>query len=135
MDEKIGLVFFLGAILPLKRQLILQKIMNKEFYEFDAPFVPKGYKAWKYKELAILQSIDDFSTEEQLLKEFGTDKMPLGKYKHTSISCHNRFPTWDEIKKVKEEMHGDKFVIQVLPPKSHYVNIMNNCFHLWELPL
>jgi hypothetical protein len=66
-------------------------------------------------------------------EEFGTDKMPIGRYKHISMSFIDRYPTWDEIKEVKNKFIGeDEFAFQMLPSKNYYVNVNPNVFHLWH---
>lgn len=54
---------------------------------------------------------------------------------HCSISHRDRYPTWDEIKAMKEYFFGDEHdAIMVFPRKELWVNVHANCFHLWELP-
>lgn len=98
----------------------------------QSPF--PGMKAWeaKLQLITVMQSVDECWTPEELIFQFGTDLLPLGKFKHTSISHAFRYPTWDEIKEIKEQLHGDVFVFQALPPKAKYVNAHPYCFHLWE---
>lgn len=90
-------------------------------------------KQYKYGECTVLQTIDICWTVGDIEANFGTNRLPVGQYKHTSISCKNRYPTWEELKEIKELLHGDKFVMQILPPKIAYVNVHENCFHLWEI--
>jgi hypothetical protein len=54
---------------------------------------------------------------------------------HLSISCEKRYPTWDEIKDARYTLlpMGLTFAM-LLPPMNEYVNVHQNCFHLWELP-
>lgn len=53
---------------------------------------------------------------------------------HVSISNKKRLPRWDEINYVRYKlMKPDIHVAQILPPKEEYVNVHENCFHLWEL--
>lgn len=53
---------------------------------------------------------------------------------HLSISCANRYPTWDEIKDARYCLLplGLTFA-QILPPPNEYTNVHPNCFHLWEI--
>ena len=55
-------------------------------------------------------------------------------YWHLSISCRDRYPTWEEIKDARYSLlpMGLTFA-QILPPMDQYTNIHPNCFHLWEL--
>lgn len=53
---------------------------------------------------------------------------------HVSISNSKRLPRWDEVKYVRYQlMKPDITVAQILPPKENYVNVHENCFHLWEI--
>lgn len=53
---------------------------------------------------------------------------------HLSISHPTRYPTWDEICKARYELLPDDVTMaQILPPKSEYVNVHPNCFHLHEI--
>lgn len=52
--------------------------------------------------------------------------------RHVSVSCKDRYPTWDEIKEVRYTFMEDKHeAIMIFPPKDEYVNLHNNTFHLW----
>ena len=56
-----------------------------------------------------------------------------GKW-HLSISCRDRYPTWDEIKQSRYALLPDKITVaMLLPPKEQYINIHENTFHLYEL--
>lgn len=67
-----------------------------------------------------------------LVSEDNTPKW--GWLKHLSISRHDRYPTWEEILEVKEKIFGDIDVMMIMPKKSDYVNVHQNCFHLWQTP-
>ena len=52
---------------------------------------------------------------------------------HASLSHRERYPTWDEIKAIREWVFpNDVEVVMVLPRAEDYVNLHPNCFHLWE---
>ena len=54
---------------------------------------------------------------------------------HVSVSPMNRFtvPTWEDMCALKDIFFEDEeVVLQFHPRKSQYVNIMNNCLHLWR---
>jgi hypothetical protein len=52
---------------------------------------------------------------------------------HVSIAHSQRYPTWDEILAVRAWAFPDDVeVVMVLARKGEYVNLHNNCFHLWE---
>lgn len=66
--------------------------------------------------------------ECQILVSRDNDKL------HLSISHENRYPTWDEIKAARYKyMPADMMVAMLLPPEGEYVNVHENCFHLWEI--
>lgn len=54
---------------------------------------------------------------------------------HLSISCIDRYPTWEEIKDARYSLCGlGLYMAMVLPPQTEYVNIHPNTFHLFEIP-
>ena len=57
-----------------------------------------------------------------------------GKLLHCSISHPTRYPTWDEIKAMKESFFGDVDAMMVLPRQELYVNLHPRTFHLWTMP-
>ncbi|NPV81906.1 MAG: hypothetical protein HPY52_16870 [Firmicutes bacterium] len=53
---------------------------------------------------------------------------------HMSISHPDRYPTWDEIRDARYQfMPHDITVAMLLPPPEEYINIHENCFHLWQI--
>lgn len=52
---------------------------------------------------------------------------------HLSIKPQNRksLPTWDELRWAKDYFLGDRKAIQVLPPRSEYVNLDPYVLHLY----
>jgi len=52
---------------------------------------------------------------------------------HLSISHPDRYPTWDEIYAARYQLLPiNATFVMYLPPPSEYVNVHENCFHLWE---
>jgi hypothetical protein len=52
---------------------------------------------------------------------------------HISISCPDRYPTWDEIAKARYTLCPEEvMMVMYLPPPWQYVNAHPNCFHLHE---
>ena len=52
---------------------------------------------------------------------------------HLSVSRKNSMPTWGELVDVKEIFLGKNAVaIQVLPPRSEWVNVHPFCLHLYQ---
>lgn len=61
-----------------------------------------------------------------------------GGWEHVSFSPynHSRTPSWDEMCQLKDIFFDEEEeVIQIHPKKSQYVNIMQNCLHLWRHPV
>ena len=53
---------------------------------------------------------------------------------HLSISHPTRYPTYDEIKEARYKFLPDELrMAMIFPSKREFVNVHNNCFHLWEL--
>jgi hypothetical protein len=53
---------------------------------------------------------------------------------HFSIAHPTRYPTWDEVAKVRYELIPDEAqMAMMLPPRSEYVNIHNFCFQCHEV--
>lgn len=55
-------------------------------------------------------------------------------WEHVSISPFGgTMPTWDQMCTIKDIFwHEEETVVQIHPKKSEYVNIMQNCLHLWK---
>lgn len=65
---------------------------------------------------------------------FSLDNTPKGALKHFSVSHFERYPTWDEILEIKEQLLGDIDAMMVMPKKEDYVNLESKTFHVWETP-
>lgn len=53
---------------------------------------------------------------------------------HFSIAHPQRYPTWDEVAKVRYELIPDDVTMaMILPPRGDYVNIHNFCFQCHEV--
>lgn len=57
-----------------------------------------------------------------------------GGWEHVSVRPLNgTMPTWDDMCFIKDMFWEDKdCVVQYHPPKSEYVNNVDNCLHLWK---
>ena len=60
-----------------------------------------------------------------------------GGWEHVSVSPTNRkrptCPTWEEMCEIKQMFFEDEeTVVEYHPKKSDYVNLCNNCLHLWR---
>lgn len=58
-----------------------------------------------------------------------------GVWLHSSISRQTKrgikLPSWGDLKTVHEVIHGDRPVVQLLPPRSSWLSI-TECLHLFE---
>jgi hypothetical protein len=56
-------------------------------------------------------------------------------WNHVSVSLDKRTPTWDEMAYIKHVFFEDEdLCIQIHPKKSQYVNLHENCLHIWQPP-
>ena len=58
-------------------------------------------------------------------------------WEHVSFSPydHSKTPSWDDMCYLKDVFFDEEEeVIQIHPKRSEYVNIMQNCLHLWRHP-
>ena len=56
-------------------------------------------------------------------------------WEHVSISPKKKYkmPTWNDMCQLKDIFfNSDEEVLQLHPKRSEYVNIMENCLHLWK---
>ena len=56
-------------------------------------------------------------------------------FEHVSVCPYNHSitPSWDDMCAVKNIFFEDEEIaLQIHPKKSEYVNIMQNCLHLWR---
>lgn len=52
---------------------------------------------------------------------------------HLSISHPRRYPSWDELCEARDAFTPPEMTfVQKLPPRDRWVNLHENCFHLWE---
>ena len=53
---------------------------------------------------------------------------------HMSVSHQERLPTWDEMKKVREELLPlNRDFAMIFPKQEDYINIHPYCLHLMEI--
>ncbi len=68
------------------------------------------------------------------LDDYAAMGLAGGLWMHTSVSVVSGgglLPTWREMVAVKEVVHEDRPVVQILPPRSQYISIAE-VLHLWE---
>jgi hypothetical protein len=78
-------------------------------------------------ELMVLVHIYKTHNELSIVHTIDEDK------DHLSISHPRRQPSWNEIKEIKYQLLPDVDMTIALPPEKEYVNIHNNCFHIFEV--
>lgn len=53
---------------------------------------------------------------------------------HISVSHPSRYPNWEEIKAARYRLVPDEVcMVQALGPPKSWLNVHENCFHLWEV--
>ena len=58
------------------------------------------------------------------------------KVRHISMSHIHRLPTYYEMKDLRYRLCPDvKYMAQIFPPLEDFVNIHDNCLHLYEVEL
>ena len=79
---------------------------------------------------------DGGSGEVHLLKWVGSVIWSFGGgWEHVSVSPYKRhiIPSWDDMCAIKNMFfRDDEVVVQYHPAKSEYVNVVENCLHLWR---
>ena len=58
-----------------------------------------------------------------------------GGWEHVSVAPYKKriTPSWEDMCKIKDIFfRDDECVVQYHPPKSEYVNFVENCLHLWR---
>lgn len=74
--------------------------------------------------------------EVHMLKWIGTVIWSYGGgWEHVSVSPYKRhiIPSWDDMCAIKNMFfREDEVVVQYHPAKSEYVNVVENCLHLWR---
>lgn len=74
-------------------------------------------RGWIFSGIRVIASAGTFDGREWL---------------HVSFSRERRLPDYKDLQLVRKDFIGtDKKAIMVFPEESHYVNIHQNCLHLW----
>ena len=80
--------------------------------------------------------VDGGIGEVHMLKWVGTVIWSFGGgWEHVSVSPYKQHivPSWDDMCAIKNMFfHDDEVVVQYHPAKSEYVNVVENCLHLWR---
>lgn len=60
---------------------------------------------------------------------------PKTKRWHLSVAHPERDPSWAELSDARYKLVPDSaWMVMILPPQAHYVNVHQHCFHLHEVP-
>lgn len=114
----------MSALLPTLADLV--PIVPESWQGFAAYTPGIVSCAWEWpsieqRSVRVIVSVDDCG--------------PDGVWLHSSASARRKgkvvLPTWEELVRVKNVVHGDRFAIQILPPRREYVNV-TEALHLWE---
>ena len=103
--------------------------MAEEVIFSEPKIIPVGWQKWE-------QNADGYKYVHQVLGRSVIISWALesdGKmWIHFSMACRERVPSWDEFRDAKEIFLGvESKAIQVIPPRSEYVNINPRVLHLF----
>lgn len=79
--------------------------------------------------------INTYSAEIMVGKYKGSVVFSIERgYEHVSFCPYNgRLPDWDAMCELKDVFFNDEEeAYQIMPKKSEYVNMVDNCLHLWR---
>ena len=100
---------------------------------FTPVHVPEIMK--KVFEQEVSKWVKSYRTDCDLRILVSMDKTHHGMLRHMSISREDRYPSWDEIVEAKGVFFGDVDTMMIMPKMKDYINVSNNCFHVWETPV
>lgn len=61
------------------------------------------------------------------------DAWGSGTWLHVSVSRERVLPTWSDLVRAREALgYGDRLFVQLLPPRSHWLNYAGHVLHLWH---
>lgn len=105
----------------------------------DAKFYPKIPNYWKETKLNIYNLLS--SNASDYIRSYNFNgiyviaspaKYDGQEWLHISFSRKSRIPDYKDIQLVRKDFIGkDKKCFMVFPSEEHYVNIAENCLHLW----
>lgn len=100
----------------------------------DAKIKPLG-PGWRVQDPHYLNAIHLTHDDGRGVIISGDREWDGNRWIHFSMSYKNRIPTWPELVRCKEELLGDEsLAIQVIPPRSKYVNMNPYVLHFF-LPI
>src|SRR3990167_1469150 len=104
--------------------------LNMEEIIFKPPTIlPRGWEMFD-------ENIDGYryvnQTERQTVIISWSKELDGKMWLHFSMACAGRVPSWEELRNAKEIFMGtESKAIQVIPPRSQYVNINPRVLHLF----
>lgn len=111
----------------------------------DRPIRLADGRAFRMRDVGLLPSGPD-GEMVPYQHWFGPDGLQLGisldpteafgPLLHISVSHRDvkRRPSWEDLSAIKDAIFGDVDAAMILPKREDYINLRENCFHLWQLP-
>lgn len=90
-------------------------------------------KIWDYQKLGILNTAKIKLSDSGTCTVIWCDNEDGNE--HVSVSPKHKYniPTWEDMCQLKEVFFDEEEeVYQIHPKHSQYVNLKNNCLHLWK---
>lgn len=105
----------------------MKNLLSKEFNKFrNYDFAKKYYGSFGDEGNGVFEVKIDGKTYNIIASNGGG-------WEHVSVSNEKHTPSWKVMSKVKDLFfNDDETVVQFHPPKAEYVNIHQNCLHLWR---
>lgn len=89
------------------------------------PFLPISFRNIGQREVCVY-----LMGECQII----VGRMPVSGDCHMSISCRDRYPSWDEVAHARYSIIPDEVVMaMILPSQKDYVNVHEFVFHLHQI--
>ncbi len=116
---------------PLNRPPSATGKVTLNLKRFRAPFADPRAESQRWFLDAVLELKVCVAREPFKRDDAGTQRMKVGT--HISVSHPTRYPTWDELVAVKRAFAPNLELAIYLPRDEDYVNVHENCFHMWEV--
>lgn len=93
---------------------------------------PRFLRAWPQG--VPLPSLYKLGAGAVLLGQEPVDEARQDLRWHLSVSHPSRLPTWEELRRVRDELvPADVCMAIPYPPRAWWLSIHPNCLHLWEI--
>lgn len=106
----------------------------------DAEYFPNPPSFWRESKISLYRLLSEMWSDYIKVYEYNGLRVVASvcvypdnkEWLHISFSRAKRMPDYKDIKMVRDHFIGeDKKCFMVFPNKDHYVNIHENCLHLW----